>query len=240
MLFFRYVVFAVFSVLIAILTIVSKPFDIRGVISHGLLWTWCNGSLGLFGIKVNVSDEENIEFSKSRRGGIDRGKGKIYVANHASYLDIFVMLAKVPDNIRMIYKKEINRIPLISWAMMSADFVPIKRKNVRMAMRSMDRAAIKIKQGISFVVFPEGTRSDDGSVKEFKRGIFILAEKSEADIVPVSISGTFDLMPRGTWKVKPGNVNVVIGKPIKFRREREFIHELRNTVVNNYPLLKGD
>ncbi len=233
MLFLRYCVFAIFSLLIAILTIVSKPFDIRGVISHGLLWTWCNGSLGLFGIKVNVSGTENIDISR----------GKIYVANHASYLDIFVMLAKVPDNIRMIYKREINRIPVISWAMMAADFVPINRKNVRMAMRSMDRAATKMRKGISFVIFPEGTRSDDGSVKEFKRGIFILAEKSEADIVPVSISGTFDLMPRGRWKVKPGKVNVVIGKPMKFRKEKGFLEELKQIVeseVSNSPLPKGD
>ena len=126
MLFIRYLVFAVFSIIIATLTIVSKPFDLKGKISHGLLWTWCNGSLGLFGIKVNVSGQENIT----------GGKGKVYISNHASYLDIFVILAKIPDNIRMIYKKEINRIPLISWAMLAADFVPIDRTNVRLAMRS--------------------------------------------------------------------------------------------------------
>jgi 1-acyl-sn-glycerol-3-phosphate acyltransferase len=233
MLVVKYFVFAVFSIIIAVLTIVSKPFDLKGKISHGLLWTWCNVSLGIFGIKVNVSGGENIELSKSRPGGINSGIGKIYVSNHASYLDNFAILAKVPDNIRMIYKKEINRIPLISWAMLAADFVPINRKNVRMAMRSMDNAAKKIKKGISFVIFPEGTRSSNGSVNEFKRGMFILAEKSEADIVPVSISGTFDLMPRGTMKVKPGNVNVAIGKPMKFRKEKEFLEDVRNAVVNN-------
>jgi 1-acyl-sn-glycerol-3-phosphate acyltransferase len=233
MLFLKYLVFAVFSIIIATLTIVSKPFDLKGKISHGLLWTWCNGSLGLFGIKVNVSGQENIEFSKSRPGGITRGKGKVYISNHASYLDIFVILAKVPDNIRMIYKNEINKIPLISWAMLAANFVPINRTNVRMAMKSLDKAARKMQKGISFVIFPEGTRSDDGSVKDFKRGIFILAEKSEADIVPVSISGTFKLMPRGTLKVKPGNVNVVIGKPMGFRKEKEFLNEVRNVIKQN-------
>jgi 1-acyl-sn-glycerol-3-phosphate acyltransferase len=223
MLYVRYFVFAVFSIIIAILTIITKPFDLKGKISRGLLLIWCNGSLGLFGVKVNVSGKQNL----------DRGKGKVYVSNHSSYLDIFVILAKVPDNIRMIYKKEINRIPLISWAMLAADFVPINRKNVRFAMRSIDKAAKKMKKGISFVVFPEGTRSGDGNVKEFKRGIFILAEKSEADIVPVSISNTFNLMPRGTLKIMPGTVNLVIGKPMKFRREKEFLDEVRNLVKEN-------
>jgi len=138
MLYVRYFVFALFSILIAVLTIVSKPFDLKGKISHGLLWTWCNGSLRLFGIRIDVSGQENIM----------SGTGKIYVANHTSYLDLSAMLGGVPDNIRMIYKKEINRIPLISWAMLCADFVPINRKNVRLAMRSMDRAAAKMKKGI--------------------------------------------------------------------------------------------
>jgi len=133
----------------------------------------------------------------------------------------------------MIYKKTINRVPLISWAMLAADFVPLDRRNARRAIKSFDKAAQKIRKGISFVVFPEGTRTSDGTVKEFKRGIFVLAEKSNADILPLSISNSFNLMPRTTWKIKPGTVKLTIGKPMKFKKDREFMQELRNQVIAN-------
>lgn len=223
MLFFQYLVFTLFSIIVAILTLIIRPFDPGGKMVTRLLRFWTGGTLGLFGVRVKVTGEENVV----------PGKGTIYVSNHASYLDIFILLSKISDSVRMVYKKTINRVPLISWAMLAGDFVSLDRKNVRSAIRSFDKAAKKMQKGISFVVFPEGTRSADGTVKEFKRGIFILAEKSNADIVPVSISGSFELMPRTTWKIKPGEVNLIIGKPMKFRKEREFIQEIREIVISN-------
>jgi 1-acyl-sn-glycerol-3-phosphate acyltransferase len=226
---FRYLVFALFSIIVAILTLLLRPFDPKGKWETRLLRLWAGGTLRLFRVKVKVSGSENVVPEQ----------GTIYVSNHASYLDIFILLSRIPDNVRMIYKKTINRVPLISWAMTAADFVSLDRKNVRSAIRSFDKAAKKMQKGISFVVFPEGTRSTDGTVKEFKRGIFILAEKSIADIVPVSISGTFELMPRTTWKIKPGRVNLIIGRPMKFRKERGFIQEIRDVVISNMSIVNS-
>lgn len=212
-----------YSLLIAILSILVFPFDIRHKVSNFLMKAWTNTVLFIYGIKVNVYGSENI----------DPSKGKIYISNHASYLDIFVQLAKLPDNVRMIYKKEINRIPILGWAMLCAGFVPLDRVNIRDAMKSLDKAAVKVKKGLSVVIYPEGTRTKTGSIDEFRRGMFFLADRSKADIVPVSLSGTFELMPIGSRKVKSGSVNMVIGKPVQYRKDKELLNEIRDTVIKN-------
>lgn len=212
-----------YSFLIAILSILVYPVDLRHKVSNFLMKVWTNFVLFIYGIKVNVYGSENI----------DPAKGKIYISNHASYMDIFVQLAKLPDNVRMIYKKEINKIPILGWAMLCAGFVSIDRVNIRDAMRSLDKAAARIKKGLSVVIYPEGTRTKNGSVDEFRRGMFFLADKSQADIIPVSLSGTFELMPTGSAKVKSGTVNMVIGKPVRYRKDKELLNEVRNTVIEN-------
>jgi len=212
-----------YSLLIAILSILIFPVDYKHKVSNLLMKVWTNIVLFIYGIKVNVYGAENIEPSK----------GKIYIANHSSYLDIFVQLAKLPDNVRMIYKKEINKVPILGWAMLAAGFIPIDRENIRSAMKSLSKAAEKVKKGLSVVIYPEGTRTKDGKVSEFKRGMFFLADKSQADIMPVSMSGTFELMRIGKMKVRPGTVNMVIGKPVKYRKDKELLNEIRNTVIEN-------
>ncbi len=213
----------VYSLIIAALSIIVYPFDFRYKVSNFLMKIWTNLVLFIYGIKVNVTGAENI----------DPSVGKIYISNHASYMDIFVQLAKLPDNVRMIYKKEINKVPVLGWAMLCAGFVPLDRVNIRKAMKSLDKAASRIKKGLSVVIYPEGTRTKDGTIGEFKRGMFFLADKSQADIIPVTISGTFELMPIGSAKVKPGNVNMVIGKPVKYRKDKELLSEIRNIVIEN-------
>ena len=212
-----------YSLAVAILSILIFPFDYRNSLSNPLMKVWTNVVLFIYGIKVNVFGAENI----------DQHAGKIYISNHASYMDIFVQLAKLPDNVRMIYKKEINKVPILGWAMYCAGFVSIDRVKVRDAMKSLDKAAGRIKNGLSVVIYPEGTRTTDGKVHEFKRGMFFLADKAKADIIPVSLSGTFEIMPLGSPRVKPGVVNMVIGKPVKYRKDKELLSEIRDTVIKN-------
>ncbi len=217
-----------YSLLVAILSILIYPFDYRNKLSNPLMKVWTNVVLFIYGIKVNVQGAENI----------DASKGLIYISNHASYMDIFVQLAKLPDNVRMIYKKEINRVPILGWAMYCAGFVSLDRGNIRNAMRSLDKAAERVRRGQSVVIYPEGTRTTDGSVGEFKRGMFFLADKAKADIVPVSLDGTFEIMPIGSARVKPGVVNMVIGKPVQYRKDKELLSEIRDTVIKNMKTLQ--
>ncbi len=212
-----------YSILIAALSLLVFPIDYKYKVSNFLMKVWTNIVLFIYGIKVNVYGAENV----------DASKGNLYISNHASYLDIFVQLAKLPDNVRMVYKKEINRIPLLGWAMLAAGFVPLDRVNIRKAMKSLDKAAQKIKKGLSVVIYPEGTRTEDGTVGEFKRGMFILADKAQADLIPVSLTNTFGLMPRGGMKVRSGTVNMVIGKPVKYVKDKELLNRVREIVINN-------
>lgn len=212
-----------YSLLVAILSLLIFPIDPGKRISNSLMRIWTRGTLFIFGVNIKIYGTENII----------PGEGKIYISNHASYLDIFTQLAYLPDNVRMIYKKEINKVPVLGWAMLAAGFIPIDRENIRSAMKSLEAAAVKIKKGHSIVIYPEGTRTRDGSVGEFKRGMFYLADKAKADIIPVSISNSFELMPGGSGRVKPGTINMVIGKPLKYRKDKEFLNEIREIVIKN-------
>jgi 1-acyl-sn-glycerol-3-phosphate acyltransferase len=213
----------------AAFTLVSAPFNYRHKIGYFILKNWTKGGLLLYGIDVDLCGSENIE----------KGKGHIYVSNHLSYLDILVLLATIPDNIRMVYKREISRIPIFGWAMLACGFISIDRSNVKSAVRSLEKGAEKIKKGLSVLIFPEGTRSPDGKTGEFKRGMFLLAERSEADIIPVSISGTYDLLPKNSSRVKSGKVKLVLGKPMKFRKDKQFTNELRDVVIANIMEVKS-
>jgi len=215
------IVFGLYSILIAVLVLIFTPIDYKKYISFILLKSWTNGILLLYGVKVKISGRKNITSHE----------GKVYISNHASYLDIYVLLAKLPDNVRILYKKELNKMILISWAMRACGFVPIDRDNFRDAMKSLDKAATKIKNGLSFVIFPEGTRSKDGTVQEFKRGGAMVTEKAMVKVVPVSISNTNNLMPMGSNRIKSGIVNLVIGKPMEFKKEKTFLNEVREEVV---------
>ena len=213
-----------YSLLVAILSILIYPFDYRNKLSNPLMKVWTNIVLFIYGIKVNVTGAENI----------DPAKGKIYISNHASYMDIFVQLAKLPDNVRMIYKKELNRVPVLGWAMLCAGFVPLDRKRVREAMKSLDKAASRVRKGLSVVIYPEGTRTMDGSIGEFKRGMFFLADKAKADIIPVTLKGTYEIMPMGSSRVRPGTVEMIIGKPVAYKKDKQLLEELRSTIVTNF------
>ncbi|RPI16325.1 MAG: 1-acyl-sn-glycerol-3-phosphate acyltransferase [Ignavibacteriae bacterium] len=215
--------FAIISIVIAILTLIFKPVNIKGKPINLLMKLWCNITLLIYGVKVNVYGRENIK----------DGSGKVYISNHSSYLDIFVLLAKVPDNVRIIYKKELNKIPLFGCAMLAAEFVPINRENIREAMQALDKAAQKIRKGISFVIFPEGTRSPDGTVQDFKRGMFVLTEKAQVQIIPISLSNTFNLMGHDSLRIISGTVNLVIGEPLQPKKDKAFLNEVRELVIKN-------
>lgn len=218
-----------YSLIIAILSILVYPFDYRNKLSNPLMKIWTNAVLFIYGIKVKVYGAENI----------DPAVGKIYISNHASYMDIFVQLAKLPDNVRMIYKKEINRVPILGWAMLCAGFVPLDRDRIREAMKSLDKAAERVRKGLSVVIYPEGTRTKDGSIGEFKRGMFFLADKAKADIIPVTLKGTYEVMPMGSSRVRPGTVEMIIDKPVAYKKDKQLLEELRSTIVSNFTKQNG-
>ncbi len=149
---------------------------------------------------------------------LDQKKAYVFMPNHLSFLDGPLMFMILPRDVRIILKKEIFRIPIIGWAMQIAEFIPVDRKGLRGGKKSVERATNMMREkGYDFLIFPEGTRSLDGTLKSLKRGGFFLAVNSQTDIVPVSIQGTFKLMPKGQFSVKRGKIMVVFHRAISMK-----------------------
>jgi len=189
----------------SVMTIISRPFDRSARFYHWILRVWSRALLRLFGIRATVSGTENL----------DRSRSYVYLANHSSYLDIIVVGATLPDDIRFVLKRELGRIPIFGWGLVLGPYILIDRADARNAIASIDKAASEIARGASVIIFPEGTRSADGRLAPFKRGGFLLAIKSGVPMVPVAIDGTFRLMSRNDRTVRPGAVSVRIGEPIE-------------------------
>ena len=145
---------------------------------------------------------------------IDRERRYILIANHHSYFDIPCIFAAIPQPIRFMAKKSLFSIPIFGWALGRAGFIPVDRKNRRTAVKSFDLAAERIRKGNTVVVFPEEGRSRTREMRPFQRGAFLLALKSELEMVPMAIDGTYDIFRVGAKRITPGRVTIHVGTPI--------------------------
>ncbi len=143
------------------------------------------------------------------------GRSCIFAANHQSQFDIFALQGYFPFDFRWLAKKELFRIPFFGPAMIRAGHIPVDRAHGRKALKSLDAAAERISTGTSVIIFPEGTRSVDGRLGEFKTGAMILAIKAGVPLVPVAICGSHEILPKGAFLARPGRVAIRIGRPIE-------------------------
>jgi len=192
------------SLFFSILAFGSIPFDKKGDFFRWCPWMWSRCILWTFGIKVNVKGFENIDLNQPY----------IFVSNHASMADIPTVLVALNGRVNIIFKKELTWVPIWGWALRYGPFIMIDRSNPRNAMVSIERAAQTIRSGQSVILFPEGTRTNDGKLQSFKRGAFTLAAKSGVPVVPMIINNTFAIMPKGSLIVKSADIAVVLEKPI--------------------------
>ncbi len=145
---------------------------------------------------------------------MEKGRPYILMANHQGAYDIFVLLAYLPVHFKWLAKEELFKIPIFGWAMGAAGYISIDRKGKKKALESIEQAVTKIREGASVLVFPEGTRSPDGQIHSFKKGGFTLAIKAGVPIVPIAIRGSREVLPRSSLRVRPGRIQLVVGKPI--------------------------
>lgn len=165
---------------------------------------WARGVLRVCGVKVVVDGLENIK----------PGVSYIYMSNHQSAFDIFTLLGYLPADFKFILKKELMKIPIFGRAMKKAGYIAIDRGDPREAIKSMNRAAEKIRRGTSILIFPEGTRSKDGRLQDFKKGGFHLAIKSGCDIVPLVIPNSRNIVQKGSMRIHAGTITMKICKPV--------------------------
>lgn len=194
---------AVVTVPLSIAAILAIPLP-GGRLFHAIARTWARFILWIFGIKVTVRGLEHLGSNRHF----------IYVSNHASMFDIPAVLVGIPDEIRIVLKKELTKVPIWGWALKYGHYISIDRDNPKDAVRSLERAVETIRNGASVLLFAEGTRSRDGALQPFKRGAFSLAAKAGVPIMPVAIKGTFRILPKGSWKISPADVELVLDAPI--------------------------
>ena len=155
-----------------------------------------------------------VHITVDNRANLDPQQPYVFMANHASTIDIWALFLAIPRRVRMIAKKQLARIPILGWVMWAGRFIFIDRQNGVAARRSIDEACQRIHNGESVLIFPEGTRTRDGDLGVFKKGGFHLATKAGVPIVPVALRGTRELMPRGSLLLRSGTITVVLGEPI--------------------------
>ena len=140
---------------------------------------------------------------------IDRRRPYLFMPNHVSFLDGPLAFMLIPQPVRVILKKEVFRLPVVGPGMRFIGFVPVDRKGAKGGKVAIERAARLMKgKGFSFLIFPEGTRSREGRLQRFRRGGFFLAIESGTPIVPISIKGTYEMMPKGSFFIRKGHVRV--------------------------------
>ena len=208
----KFITAVTFPIILPLSFMICSPFAIAaslitrsGTPSHRVARIWASIVLAAAGVRVKIRILQELS----------KDSPVIFVCNHASLMDIPILYKALPVEFRFIVKKELFKIPLLGFAMKTAGYIPIDRSHGRAALRSMKEAARRIKEGASILVFPEGARTLDGRLHEFKEGGFMLAVKSGCPVVPVAIKGSYGILKKGSFIASPGEVEVIVGIPIE-------------------------
>jgi len=184
--------------------VILSAFSRTGDMPHIMARHWARFTLLCANVEVETTGEEHL-----------REGPAVYMANHVSHFDVFALLARLNVQFRWTVKKELFSIPLLGLAMKRAGYILIDRSNHGRALSSLNDAAQKIAEGTSILIFPEGTRSCDGSLQyPFKKGGFHLARQAAVPIVPITVIGSREVLPKHGIRITPGKITLNIGKPI--------------------------
>lgn len=218
------------TVLFASLAILLLPFNQNGRTFHWCATTWGRAVLRIASVRVRVKGLDHLEV----------GKNYIFTANHASYFDIPAILSALPGQIRIVFKKELTRIPVFGWAMKLGSYISIDRGDSRDAMESLEKAAREIREGSAVLLFPEGTRTHDGKLQSFKRGAFALAVRSGVPIIPLTVNGSYSILPRKRLRVHSGDIELIVHPPVATNGcdgkegELQLMEKVRSVIASSY------
>ena len=223
------------TLILGSLVLITYPFDRKGRVGHRLARLWGRVALWVNGVKVSVEGMENL-----------KGEGPyIFMSNHQGSYDIFALLGHLPFQFKWLAKKELFSIPLLGWAMAAAGYISINREGTRETVEAMNKAAERIRDGMSVVIFPEGSRSPDGTIQPFKKGGFTLAIKSKVPIVPLALTGSREIMPKERLTTASGEIRIRMGRPIEtnqrsMKDRKDLMEKVRQTILENFRLISKE
>lgn len=185
----------------------------------GFPWTFLSGKvdflyrLGMWGAWTGVR-LAGVKVDVLGRECLDPAQSYVFMCNHVSNLDPPIVVPLIPRRTSVLVKKEVFGIPILARAMHMARLVPVDRSNREAAIASVRAGAEVVRAGVNMTIFPEGTRSRDGRLLPFKKGPFYLAQEAAVPIVPMTILGTYEMMPKGRFGVRPGTATVIFHPPM--------------------------
>lgn len=210
----------------ALFTIICFPWK-NGKAPRTIQVLWSRSILWFLLVPIKVTGKEHVDPKQSY----------VFVSNHQSFLDVFAMYGWLPNNFKWMMKKEIRRVPFVGTACHVAGHIFVDRSNPRAALQSIELVKKELVDGISTVIFPEGTRTKTGEMGRFKQGAFKIAMDMGLPVVPVSLSGCYEAMPSRQLYVNPhARVHLHIGEPVdltQFADITEAMAYLHDRVAEN-------
>jgi 1-acyl-sn-glycerol-3-phosphate acyltransferase len=209
--FFRWLTYLILLPLIALSTaffgcisLICGLWDKSGRQQHYIAHLWAR-SLLIFSLSpITLIGEEKLHIHETA----------VYASNHLSYYDTPVLFARLPFQFRILAKQSLWKIPFIGWYLNRSGQVPVDQSSARNAVASLNRGVQTLKHGLPLVIFPEGGRSSDGRPKPFVSGAAYMAIKAQVPVVPVTLIGTYELLPMHTYHLHPRPLSIIIGDPI--------------------------
>ena len=206
-------------------TMIFVPFR-NAEFVHRVQQFWSRSFYRLMFLPVTVEGLEHIQ----------PGQSYVFVSNHQSMFDVWLIYGWLPVIFKWLMKAELRKVPFVGIACKAAGHIFVDRKNPKAAMESMENIKKQLKDGVCTVIFPEGTRTKDGQVGRFKRGAFQIALDLKLPIIPISLSGCYDVLPKGKPFVYRRPVRMYVGEPIditQFENNNDAIDFVRNKVIEN-------
>ena len=218
-------IMVVLTLFTAVFTMLFVPFR-NAEFVHKVQQFWSRSFYRLMFLPVTVEGLEHIQ----------QGQSYVFVSNHQSMFDVWLIYGWLPVIFKWLMKAELRKVPFVGTACKAAGHIFVDRRNPKAAMESMEEVKKQLKDGVCTVIFPEGTRTKDGQVGRFKRGAFQIALDLQLPVVPISLSGCYNVLPKGKPFVYRRPVRMYVGEPIditQFENNNDAIEFVRGKVIEN-------
>jgi 1-acyl-sn-glycerol-3-phosphate acyltransferase len=219
-------IFALVTILCGSLSLAVSLLDRRGRVQHRIARIWARLCVMASGSRVEVQGVENLR----------KAQVCVFASNHTSYMDTPVIFASLPLQFRILAKQELWPIPFIGWYLNRSGQLPIDTRNPRTTLSSLGAAARALREGMPLFVFPEGSRTPNGELQPFLSGAAYLAIRAQVPVVPMALSGVYDLLPIHSHHFYPGVLTMRVGEPMEtagmsIRQVDELTERLRTAVA---------